>query len=1045
MSIRNIRITAAQLIGFLVFLQAAMFSSCNLFDFAGKDTGVINAGTGSLSLFVSESPDSNNTGGKSIIVRNLYPAPDMTVTYAAEGSGPDGASFSATWAVGETCTVDSLMTGVWMVTVTSRAADSTPLMEGSTVVTVKAAANASAVVSLTRVAGTGSVSFVLTWPAAADIATGIVSLGGVSHDLSINVAEHGGSYTFDPVIVGTDHSFEVRLFSSSNQLAYGTSGTVHVTNGVETPVAIDITNYMNPPTVPANVGTQLRCFAVDVSWEDASGETGYFIDRRVSGTQMWINVGEATENATGFRDTSVLSMTEYEYRVSAYNDTGETPSNTTIVATPDFSEDIVLHPIALGQQNGYRVLNDGTVMAYGGDRNGQLGFESDNIFPEGVIVPGLSNIVSIKSSTELNSYLLALDAEGRLWRWGYLNEGEDYIPVQQYAVTRQIVDMWLSGNSMFALDADGNIWSWGSNSYGQLGDGTTTGRSQPSIIAGLPEINSMAVGGRHVLALAASGEVYSWGYNSYGQLGLGDKETRLSPVLVPGISGVKAVRSLNEMNTQVSFLIMDDGTVMAAGQNSSACFGLSESSYSEFTAIPGLSDIEDIQYNYDATIALDTNGDLYGSGSNDYGTLLELPEDNETFIQITSAPSSINRILAVANKVYCLDDYGNSYAWGNNSYGGLMTGEAAVVTVPAESVTSSPFTHIIGGDSHVLAIDADGNVWAWGDNGNGQIGNGTTDSSASPVLVIAADPGNPAIQIDAIYDRSAALFDDGSIYVWGHMMNVSGYEPAPVLFSDADLGSDTVEIALGYVHTLARRNDGTVWAWGYNYDGQLGDGTMVNSTTKAVQVLDPVNDGTFLTEVIGIEAGDLFSAALLSDGRVVSFGYDHLGNGTSYQEASVPVYATNIDSADLLFVGVELVFAIQDGVLWKWGQIHGIINSTPIDFDDRYNTGLTGYEKIVFGGEFYPVAGVLLDDGTVRIRGDNDYFYYGDGSGNASDTYWHSPIGLSSIVDIALTLKSCHALASDGTLYHWGLNDYGQAGNGTVTPENNFSPILLPW
>lgn len=30
-----------------------------------------------------------------------------------------------------------------------------------------------------------------------------------------------------------------------------------------------------------------------------------------------------------------------------------------------------------------------------------------------------------------------------------------------------------------ALKSDGTVWGWGSNTYGQLGDGTTTARSKP--------------------------------------------------------------------------------------------------------------------------------------------------------------------------------------------------------------------------------------------------------------------------------------------------------------------------------------------------------------------------------------------------------------------------------------------------------------------------------------------------------------------------------------------------------------------------------------
>jgi len=89
----------------------------------------------------------------------------------------------------------------------------------------------------------------------------------------------------------------------------------------------------------------------------------------------------------------------------------------------------------------------------------------------------------------------------------------------------------------------------GGNNYGQLGDGTTTRRTTPTLVAdgamGNSGVTAVAAGGNHTCALKGR-QVYCWGYNYYGQLGDGTMTTSSNtPVLVAngamGNSGVTAV------------------------------------------------------------------------------------------------------------------------------------------------------------------------------------------------------------------------------------------------------------------------------------------------------------------------------------------------------------------------------------------------------------------------------------------------------------------------------------------------------------------------
>jgi hypothetical protein len=93
-----------------------------------------------------------------------------------------------------------------------------------------------------------------------------------------------------------------------------------------------------------------------------------------------------------------------------------------------------------------------------------------------------------------------------------------------------------------AVDSSGSVYTWGDNSFGQLGDGTTTNSSTPVCISDIETsplkgkvITAVAAGSRHSMAVDSNGKVYAWGYNYYGQLGDGTTTKRSSPVCIQNL------------------------------------------------------------------------------------------------------------------------------------------------------------------------------------------------------------------------------------------------------------------------------------------------------------------------------------------------------------------------------------------------------------------------------------------------------------------------------------------------------------------------------
>jgi alpha-tubulin suppressor-like RCC1 family protein len=81
-------------------------------------------------------------------------------------------------------------------------------------------------------------------------------------------------------------------------------------------------------------------------------------------------------------------------------------------------------------------------------------------------------------------------------------------------------------------------YCWGSNDRGQLGDGTTTTRLKPMMVAGGLRFSRVSPGYDQSCGVTTGSHAYCWGYNYYGQLGdgspLGDDVGHLSPVAVAG-------------------------------------------------------------------------------------------------------------------------------------------------------------------------------------------------------------------------------------------------------------------------------------------------------------------------------------------------------------------------------------------------------------------------------------------------------------------------------------------------------------------------------
>ena len=227
-----------------------------------------------------------------------------------------------------------------------------------------------------------------------------------------------------------------------------------------------------------------------------------------------------------------------------------------------------------------------------------------------------------------------------------------------------------------------------------------------------------------------------------------------------------------------------------------------------------------------------------------------------------------------------------------------------------------------------------------------------------------------------------------------------------------------------------------VASWGGNWHGQLGDGT----TTSRSRYGD-IGAGN---DVVQIAAGYDHGLAVRSNGTVWAWGdnrYGVLGGGTT-TDPTTPVQVTGLTGVTQVAAGSLFGLALRsDGTVWAWGDnTHGELGRgtvTDHEVTPAPVPGLAGVTKIS-AGRFFGLA--LLSDGTVRAWGLNDYGQLGNGT-TADSAVPVKVAGLSQVTGISAGWDSAVATVTSGisavtSVWTWGGNDYGQLGDGTLTSHS---------
>lgn len=549
----------------------------------------------------------------------------------------------------------------------------------------------------------------------------------------------------------------------------------------------------------------------------------------------------------------------------------------------------------------------------------------------------------------------------------------------------------------------------------------------PPAMASLPPltgVTQVSANETHTCAVTAAGAVLCWGKNDYGQLGDGTHQRRILPTQVTGLeSGVLAVAAGNSHTCALTI----GGAVLCWGRNRFGQLGDNTTTDRTVpTAAFGLgSGVQSIAAGGAFSCALNGSGGVLCWGSNYLGELGNIGGNRSTPGGVSGMSSGVRAIsTGSAHGCALIDASGGLKCWGYNAGGQLGDGTINSSETPVSVLgLASGVVQVSAGVLHTCAVTTAGAAKCWGNNFYSQLGDGSDINRLSAVQVTGLDAGVAAI--GAGYYHSCARMTDATMRCWGN--NYRGetgtaaemdYQNTPANVSG--LGSQVATFALGDHHSCAALIDGRLQCWGMNDDGQVGNGELALPLSR----VEPVSVAGLGSGVVALNSGYSHTCAITSDGQTKCWGRNssaQLGDGSTLRRFT-PVTVSGLSGvAQMVQAGIDHSCVLNSGAVRCWGSNYFAQLGSPGALPPSPPTlvaGLPGSTTTISAGAYHTCA--VNSAGRVTCWGNSPFGYNGN------------PISLADLLSgigaVAAGREHSCAVTTPGAVRCWGSTSSGQFG-----------------